>query len=119
MATFTWVPSYTTNLTTKHRIRTISFGDGYEQRSPESINASKDSYELVFENISASVGDSIETFLKAGTGSGRAHIAEKFTWTAPGKSTSQKWISKEDFKKTHVAPGLVTITCVFDEVFEA
>lgn len=89
MDTFTWVPSYSTQVNREPRIKRAAFGDGYEQRSRDGINHNPQRWTVSFNNCPSAEADAIEAFLETHGGS------TAFLWTPPGKAQAKyvcaKW----------------------------
>ena len=86
MATFPSIsPTYGTRKTSSPRIRTTSFGDGYEFRALFGLPLTQDPkvYDLTF-NVSETEADVIEGFLRS-----RVNDQASFTFTPPAEGSSQ------------------------------
>lgn len=107
MSTFTDIPG-SAALTTKPRIRTATFGDGYEQRLADGINNAPRSWALTFTQPTVEA-DAILAFFEARNG------AESFDWTppygAPGKFVARDWSA------SLIGPVAKFISVTFEEVF--
>lgn len=77
MKTFTWTPEESLQVSVKPKVKVVSFGDGYEQRSPDGINTQLRNYSLQFSGSPADVS-SIDQFLAEHGG------ALAFSWLPPG-----------------------------------
>jgi phage-related protein len=110
MATFTYLPSYGTNLTRTPRVLKSKFGDGYQQRMQDGINHNPRTWKLVFNGRRQDEMDAIEDFLDARGG------VESFDWTPP-RGPAGKWICESGLTITTVAGTLTNATCTFEEVF--
>lgn len=88
MATFTWTPDTGAEMTRAPRIRSVQFGDGYEQRAADGINADLRKYTLSFTGRSATDSTAILAFLETQGG------VTSFDYTHPGDS-SRKFVCKE------------------------
>ena len=108
MATFTTNAAYGAENTRKPRILSAKFGDGYEQRSADGINADLDSWRLSFPNVKSTDADTIEAFFVTAGG------VTPFTWTPPRATTSSQFLCRE-WKRTIVANSLDSITATFEE----
>jgi phage-related protein len=102
---FAWLPSYGVEESSKPRLKTVQFGDGYKQASPDGINAIDVTYRVVF-RVTPAVADAITAFLATKGG------YTPFTWTPPGKSeisvtVPDGWSRRMDDFGTH------TIDCTF------
>jgi len=112
MATFPSItPTYNAQKTNKPNVRTVRFGDGYEQRLTFGLNQNAKRWSLTFE-VSETDADTIETFLDA-----RASDNASFDWQPPGSSTTYKWVC-EDWSKSIPYLNRATIQATFREVFE-
>jgi phage-related protein len=110
MPTFTYIPDFSARRETRPRVRSVRFGDGYEQRSIDGINSQPFTWSLTFNNRSDSEANAIESFLQA-----QAGIAS-FDWTPPSGDDA-KWICR-GWERTMVRFDLNTITAKFEQVFE-
>lgn len=87
MATFpAYNPVYTANKSSEPKVRTVKFGDGYEQRLIYGLNQNPKEWSLTFD-VTDDEADIIEAFLDA-----RATDAASFTWTPPGGASALKWV---------------------------
>ena len=112
MATFPSItPAYGLQKTSAPTVRTVRFGDGYEQRLSLGLNQNPKSYNLTFE-VSETDADTIETFLDA-----RAADNASFDFTPPGESSSSKFVC-EQWDKSIPYLNRATIQATFREVFE-
>lgn len=91
------------------RIRSVKFGDGYEQRGQDGINANPQKWTLSFSGRSTAEGVAIEAFLLAQGG------VTSFTWTPPG-GISSNWLCKS-WTRTRTSYASDNLTAVFEEVF--
>lgn len=112
MATFpSYKPTYSANKKSEPRIRTVQFGDGYQQRLVFGLNQNPKEWSLTF-NVTDEDADIIEAFLDA-----RAADAASFDWTPPGSDTAYKWVCPSwtreffDFQRSR-------IDATFQQVFE-
>lgn len=114
MATFpSFNPVYGAAKASSPAIRTVKFGDGYEQRLmygiPSHMNPKE--WNLTFD-VSDTDADTIEAFLDA-----RAEDGASFDWSPPDTSTTYKWVCASwtrelyDFERNR-------ITTTFRQVFE-
>ena len=112
MATFPSItPTYNAQKTNKPNVRSVRFGDGYEQRLTFGLNQNPKVWSLAFE-VSETDADTIETFLDA-----RASDNASFDWQPPGSSTTYKWVC-EQWSKSIPYLNRATIQATFREVFE-
>jgi phage-related protein len=112
MATFPSItPAYGLQKSSAPSVRTVRFGDGYEQRLTFGLNQNPKVYSLTF-NVSETDSDTIETFLDA-----RAADNEAFDFTPPGEGSSSKFVC-ETWSKTIPYLNRATVQATFREVFE-
>ena len=111
MATFVWVPTYGSTLDVETNVSVAQFGDGYEQRTPVGLLRIKRKWSLQFNNRPNSTADAIEGFLKD------RGAVEAFDWVPPygdaGRWVCRRWSSTQTSQNTR------SVTCTFEEVFEA
>jgi len=112
MATFPdYRPTYSASKDSQPAIRTVKFGDGYEQRLTFGLNQNPKQWSLRFDVTDDDAGV-IEAFLDA-----RAADAASFDWTPPDTATSYKWVcsswSREMYEHLR---SRVSVT--FRQVFE-
>ena len=107
---FIWVPNFGAQQTSRPKVRSIAFGDGYEQRLAYGLNTDLKTWNLKFEYITTAEKEQIIGFLEARQGT------QNFNWlTLDGVVSSfvcQEW----DATATH--PNLWSINAVFREVVD-
>ena len=113
MATFpaSPAPSYGAQKSTRPAVRSVKFGDRYEQRLVFGLNQNPYIWALNWTNITEADCDTFETFLEARAGQ------ESFDWTQPDSATSYKWICRE-WSKTIPYSGRANLSATFEQVFE-
>jgi phage-related protein len=109
MSTFDFDPA-SASVTTKPRVRTAAFGDGYEQRLADGINNAKRSWALTFTRPTTEA-DAILAFFEARNG------AEAFDWTPP-YGVAGRWVAR-DWSAQMISMVAKSITVTFEEVFGA
>ena len=110
MSTFTWTPSYEATESSKPRVRTTQFGDGYRQAVRFGINTDAKEWSLQFANRTDAERDEIATFLETQGG------ADSFDWTPP-RGTAGKYVC-EDWGITFSNCNNNQIRATFKQVFE-
>ena len=110
MATFSYTPSFTAKEHSKPSVRTVKFGEGYEQRLQFGLQRDPKEWRLVFENRDDSERDNILTFLEARKGT------ESFDWTPP-RGSAGKYVCS-DWRIEMRSFGRTTIRTAFRQVFE-
>jgi phage-related protein len=111
MATFTWLPSYGATAQRQPRVKTVRFGDGYQQRFADGLNATAEVWSLQFSSRDTAEASAIDAFLKARAGT------ENFDWTPPGGSAG-KYVCKS-WERTVAQSNYESISATFEQVFEA
>ena len=114
MATFPSIkPTYGQQKRSAPNTRTIRFADGFEHRILFGLAEHQNPkvYNFTF-NVSEVEADEIETFLDARGGT------ESFDFTAPGETSSQKFVC-ERWSKSIPYNNRAVIDATFREVFEA
>lgn len=111
MAVFTYTPDFGAIKKLSPKIKSISFGDGYEQRARDGLNTNPQTWDLTFSNRTDTEASNIDAFLTARGG------YESFTWT-PYNESAGKYVCKE-WSKSLDSYNRNTITATFMQVFEA
>ena len=112
MATFPSItPTYGVQKRSNPKVRTVRFGDGYEQRLTVGLQQNPKTFQLTFE-VSETDADTIETFLDA-----RADDNASFDFTPPGEGSSSKFVC-ESWSKTIPYLNRASISATFRQVFE-
>jgi phage-related protein len=94
------------------RVLVAGFGDGYEQRAADGLNAMRRVYgDLRFENLTLAEADAITTFFAARAG------VEAFFWTPidssePGKYRCPKWSRRRRTAQAYV------VTATLEQAFD-
>lgn len=91
------------------RIRSVKFGDGYEQRGQDGINANPQEWSLTWSGRATADGAAIDAFLTAQGG------VTSFTWTPPGGSSSN-WLCRS-WTLSRNSYSSCTVTATFEEVY--
>ncbi len=108
MSTFTWTPDAGATEEREPRIRSVRFGDGYEQRAADGLNSDMRKRGLSFTARSTSEAAAILSFLETQGG------VASFDYTHPGDS-SRKYVCRT-WKITDTGYNLKTITADFVQV---
>lgn len=112
MATFTWDADFGATASREQRIKSVNFGDGYEQRQADGINPLRETWSLNFTNRDIAEIDAIEDFLLARGG------VENFDWTPPRASAAAKYVCKS-WQRTAAIGVFDSLTATFERVYEA
>lgn len=107
---FTWIPDFGANKKITPKIRSISFGDGYEQRATFGINNKPKVWSLTFSKRRDTEALAIDTFLDNLGG------VQSFNWT-PYNGNQGKYICKE-WSVSQDSFDMNTVSATFQEVFE-
>jgi phage-related protein len=105
-------PSQSSAKTTEFRVTRVKLGNGYEQRSIDGLNATRDSWTLVYENISLSNLQTMTTFFDGLGG------ATYFTWTAFGDASSSNWITNGNYTIQVTSGTTYTLSVPITQVFD-
>lgn len=111
MATFTYTPDFGAQKTTRPAVRSVKFGDGYEQRLTYGLNTQPQSWNLTFSVRDDAEANGIESFLATEAGVGW------FYWTPPGAAGPLKFVCRE-WQRSIDRNDMNTVSATFDEVFD-
>lgn len=110
MVTFTSSPDFGASYEVTPNVRVSKLGDGYQQRQASGINTQPKTWTLQFTNRTDAEADYITTFFSDRGG------VESFDWVDPngitGKYVCMGWTRSKE------APGINSISCKFQQVFE-
>jgi len=107
--TFTWCPRTDPDGTSRFRILSAQFGDGYAQEAGDGINNEIRSWPLQF------VGS--ENYIKPIRNFLRSHAGFKpFLWTPPMEDEQGLFVVRE-FRTRAMGGGAYTLTATFEERF--
>lgn len=115
MATF---PSILAGVGTRKQVAfntlRAQFGDGYSQRVVNGLNNVRETWNVIFDNLTIADATTIETFIRDQEG------VTSFDWTPPGEASPRKFICTPDsFNVTPAVGGVVeTLTMTFQEEFD-
>lgn len=109
MATFVWIPDYGTSRQHQPAVRTVKFGDGYEQRLTYGINTNLQKWGLQFTARTNQEADAIMDFLDD------SNAVTAFDWTTPDGVSGKKWICRQ-WSKTMIAYNINDVSAEFEEV---
>lgn len=107
---FPWICSYGFSVNSQPKVRSVKFGDSYEQRSSDGINNNLLTIELPFENRDLDEISAIAHFLATRKG------VETFLFTSPAPyNTSKKFICKS-WKNGRAWYNNFNLQATFEEV---
>lgn len=96
--------------TEKPKVNTVSFGDGYIQRTADGINNIPQKADIRFTNVTGAEKDYVLEFFREHKG----YIA--FLWTFPGHGTEKKWIATE-WNVIRVAYDVYIVEAKIEQVY--
>jgi phage-related protein len=99
-------------MTRTPRVTSVAFGNGYEQRSSDGLNALADTWNLVWENIGTSDLSTLTSFFDGLLG------VTYFTFTAPTDSVSKNWVQSEKYTISVKGGNVYTFSCPIKQVFD-
>jgi phage-related protein len=110
-------PSPGTRIVPAYRVLLSKFGDGYEQRSVDGINAIGLTAYLKWDNLLvATEQDPITSFFDATNG------VTPFYWTPPGYTSPLKWVvdtsQQNSYQITPVTSAISSLTVTLRQVFD-
>lgn len=108
MPTFNWTPDFEVTLTRAPRVRRAQFGDGYEQRVTDGLNADLGRYQLRFLTRTDSEAAAIDAFLAT------QGAAVAFDWTPHG-GVAGKYVCRE-WSRRHTHHNNNAIEATFEQV---
>ena len=111
MATFTWIPDFGASGAFKPRVRTTSFGDGYEQRVGDGINSNPAKWSVRFTQRTDAETNAITAFLEARGGT------EAFSWTPPQATDPIRGVCRE-WERVSDRHNLNSVSAQFAQNFE-
>lgn len=112
MATFpSYQPIYSASKKSQPNIRTVQFGDGYQQRLTFGLNQNPKEWSISF-NVAEEDANIIEAFLDA-----RAADAQSFDWMPPDATVSYKWVC-QSWTREMFEVNRSRIDATFVQVFE-
>lgn len=105
------LPSQGTSGSVRPRVNKVSFGDGYEARAADGINAIVKSWPLTWKSIPEAERTALDDFLTARGG------VEAFSWTPPN-AVAAVAVKCEDWSWTYGEYNIVDFRATFVRVFE-
>lgn len=111
MADWVWVESAGATLEEEPAIRSVQFGDGYEQRSPDGINFMRQVWTIPFDEVDDAVADDMVQFLRDQKG----YLAFNYV---PLRSTTAIKVVCKQWSRSHTGPGTSSLRATFRQVFE-
>ena len=109
---FTWIPSQSSAIDIEPRVRSVKFGDGYEQRSRDGINNRPLQLKMRFRKRSQKVANQILSFLDSLDG------VETFRFVPPAPYSYPRRFYCKKHGPDYDEPNVVSIDADFIESFE-
>jgi phage-related protein len=108
---FIWVPSYSTGLTWRPALKSLQFGEGYDQDLPDGIQNVKLMYDVVFVKIDDDELAEIVAFIKARGGN------IPFFWTPPPPHDDLLKFKCKEYRLSYDESNHTTLTLPFIQTF--
>ncbi|MBP1314537.1 phage tail protein [Herbaspirillum sp. 1130] len=105
--TFSWQQSGARTRQAKFSLRTVGFGDGYEQVGVAGLNPVQDTWTVSVSGPEPLIAE-VEEFLDRNGGAGKA-----FYWTAPRKGQVLVRVSEGGYSTADAGGGVSTVTVTF------
>lgn len=109
MSDFNYTPSWDSEVEDDHRTLRAQYGDGYDQESPDGINAVRQMWSLRYDIVPIADETAIRAFFAA-------RVGQSFTWTPPGGS-EKRWKLNGKVRSRRVSPTAVQLSMTFREHF--
>ncbi len=105
---FTWRVTSQASIKHKFAVRSVQFGDGYEQRQPKFLRPKMQSWEVKLVGFKPMI-EEVKAFLDARRG------VESFYWTPPGRLRLLV-VAPDEYTETPEGGKVYSLTCTFKEV---
>ena len=107
---FIWTPSFNMSVTHDPKVKSIKFGDGYEQRMVDGINNDLIKISMTFDGRNTKEAMAILHFLESRSGK------DFFFFTPPSPyNTRRKFVCKQ-FSSTLASQDVLNVSASFDQV---
>ena len=107
---FIWTPAYNMSVSHEPRVRSIKFGDWYEQRIQDVINADLIKISLTFDGRDMKESTAILHFLESRS------AKDFFFFTPPSPYNTRRKFICRTFSSSIVSQGVLNISASFDQV---
>ena len=104
--------SQSSGRTRDYRTIRIRYGNGYEQRAADGINATEDRWVLLWENMSLTDYNTVQNALNTSAG------VDYFNWTPFGDTTSKKFVIDGQVQVSPQSGGLYSLSVPMRQVFD-
>ena len=106
--------SFSSELPITYRLNRVAFGGGYSQRSVDGLNAKSKNWNVVWEGITKTQANTLESFFDGLDGG-----TEAFLWTDPMTSTENQYTLHEGkLTRTPIGHDTERVTAVFIQEFD-
>lgn len=112
MSTGSTTPDFGASKSSKPNVKSIKFGDGYEQRLSLGIQQDSKIWDLKWTTLASSDADGIEKFFENRLGS------QSFDWIPLGDASSYKFVCRQ-WSRTFKYSNINEISAKFEQVFES
>lgn len=111
MVALPYEPTFQSSEQFSTRILRSDFGDGYSQRAADGLNAIRRSWNLTFNNLTATEAEALVQFFIARGGT------DIIDWQPVGYGVSKKFTC-ESWTRTPIAGGYATVSANLKEEFD-
>ena len=107
---FIWTPAYNLSVTHAPRVKSVRFGDGYEQRMKDGVFTDLLSISLSFDGRAMKEATAILHFLESRSGT------DFFFFRPPSPYDSRRKFICREFNSSLISQGVVSISATFNQV---
>ena len=107
---FIWEPAYNMSVTHAPKVKSIRFGDGYEQRMKDGVFADLLNISLSFDGRNVKEASAIIHFLEARSG------ADYFFFTPPSPYNSRRKFTCREFNSSIISQGVFNLSAPVNQV---
>ena len=107
---FIWTPAYNMSVTHEPKVKSIKFGDGYEQKFEDGINNDLIKISLTFDGRNMKEATAILHFLESRSGT------DFFFFTPPSPYNTRRKFTCRQFSSNIVSQGVINVSASFDQV---
>ncbi len=107
------VPSYSSEVDFTENATVVSFGDGYEQRTPTGINAKRLSFRLTWDRVTTQKAGAVVAFFR------NVGNTQAFLWTPPPPydAAPLQFVARPPMTHQWIAYDCETVTVAIDQDF--
>jgi len=107
---FIWEPAYNISINHAPKVKSVKFGDGYEQRMKDGVFTDLLNISLTFDGRSLKEAMAIIHFLEARSG------VDYFFFTPPSPYNSRRKFTCREFNSNIVSQGVLNVSAAFNQV---